>query len=179
MLSLKINFLYLPVLKIEDNDQKKFKIYILTDRGKKISLSFFIGILRMTLVSHIPFSELASSELAFNFLPSSTIENLESENENIRLSTIRNLIATVRTTPPSHINVEQFTNYMLKFLDDEFIQISQLTCSVIESLCINLSGNMTIYKNFFMKIAIRFLGSDSVSLLLFPIFKTSTSLLVV
>ena len=116
----------------------------------------------MTLVSHIPFSELASSELAFNFLPSSTIENLESENENIRLSTIRDLIATVRTTPPSHINVEQFTNYMLKFLDDEFIQISQLTCSVIESLCINLSGNMTIYKNFFMKIAIRFLGSEKI-----------------
>lgn len=107
------------------------------------------------------------SELQFGFLASSVISNLESDDYQIRLSTINNLITTVQTTTTNQIDVDRFLDYMLMFLDDENIIVAEKSCVVIESLCYNLYGNVALYKNHLLRIAVSNLGSKKKFLSLF------------
>lgn len=99
------------------------------------------------------------SELRFGFLASSVICNLESDDYQIRRSSIDNLITTIQTTASNQIDVDRFLDYIIKFLDDENIIVAEKSCTVIETLCANLHGNIALYKNHFLKIAISQLGS--------------------
>lgn len=99
------------------------------------------------------------SELRFGFLASSVICNLESDDYQIRRSSINNLITTIQTTASNQIDVDRFLDYIIKFLDDENIIVAEKSCTVIETLCVNLHGNIALYKNHLLKIAISQLGS--------------------
>lgn len=101
---------------------------------------------------------LPTSELRFGFLASSVYNNLESDNYQVRLATIKDLVSTVQTTASSQIEIDKFLDYMVKFLDDDNIIIAQKSCAVIESLCYNLYGNIALYKNHLLKIVIPNLG---------------------
>lgn len=110
---------------------------------------------------------LPSSELRFGFLASSVVNNLESDNYQIRLAAIKDLVSTVQTTASNQIDVDRFLDFIMQFLDDDNIMIAEKSCSVIESLCYNLYGNAALYKNHLLKMAVSHLGSKKKFLTLF------------
>ena len=60
---------------------------------------------------------LPSSELRFGFLASSVVNNLESDNYQIRLAAIKDLVSTVQTTASNQIDVDRFLDFIMQFLD--------------------------------------------------------------
>lgn len=108
-----------------------------------------------------------SNELKFGFLPSLVIENLESDNLQTRIRQMSDLITTVQTTDPNHINVDQFTDYITTFFSDKSSIISEKSPQVILSLCHNLHSNIALYKTHFLSIIISNLSSTNFSIVQF------------
>lgn len=89
--------------------------------------------------------EHAFNDLYFGFLPTCSMNSLQSRDKGTLQTALRELNQTIQTTYATTIQVDPFIDFMMRFVDDEDRKISESACNVLENLYYNLGGNTAIY----------------------------------